>query len=561
MVTTQNPASKYYHVGGSLPPNAPSYVKRKADDDLYNRLKAGEYCYVLNSRQMGKSSLRVQMMQRLKNEGFACASIDITGIGSDVTPEQWYGGLISKLWMGFNLLGKVDLPNWLGERQSLSPVQRLSEFIKDVILKVIDKNIVIFLDEIDSILKLKFSSDDFFAVIRFCYNKRAENSEYTRLTFVLLGVAAPSDLIQNKEYTPFNIGRAIQLNGFEAPEALPLAKGLEGKVSNPQAVLEQVLGWTGGQPFLTQKLCDLILKFAEPIPTNNEAKWVAQLVRLRVIKDWESQDDPNHLRTIRDRLLSEQRRVGRLLGLYKKILDSEDNKAGKVISDDSPEQWQLRLSGLVVKNDDELRVYNRIYKNVFGRRWVNDTLGNWQPYAKNITNWLASDCQDETFLLRENVLEDAVASAEDKSLSDEGYKFLIASLRVDRREIQAKLVATEERLENQHQLVIRLSTLRVLKKELLIDLKTNSKRKKNIQQLVLNSKEKLGKAKNTNQKLIQIVAASMITNLIILTGLILLSFIQNSWAIFISVLVVILLICFNYAKVSEPILKVLKGKN
>jgi hypothetical protein len=280
-----------------------------------------------------------------------------------------------------------------------------------------------------------------------------------------------------------------------------------------------------------------------------------------VIKDWESQDDPKHLTTIRDRLLSKQQHIGRLLGLYNKILDSEDNKAGKVIFDDSLEQWQLRLSGLVIKDDDELKIQNRIYKNVFGRRWVNNALGNWQPYAKNITNWLASDCQDEAFLLRENVLEDAVASAEDKSLSDEGYKFLIASLRVDRREIQAKLAATEERLENQHQLVVRLSTLRVLKKELSIDLKTKSKRNKNIQKLVLNSKKKLVKAKSTNQKLVQIVAASMITNLIILTGLILLSFIQNSWAVFISVLVVILLICFNYEKVSEPILKVLKGKN
>jgi hypothetical protein len=207
MVTTQNPASKYYHVGGSLPPNAPSYVKRKADDDLYNRLKAGEYCYVLNS-----------------------------------------------------------------------PVQRLSEFIKDVILEDVAKNIVIFFDEIDSVLKLNFSSDDFFALIRFCYNQRAENPEYRRLTFVLLGVATPSDLIQNKEYTPFNIGMAIQLNGFEVLEALPLAKGLEGKVSNPQAVLEQVLRWTGGQPFLTQKLCDLILKLPEPIPAINEAKWIDQLV-------------------------------------------------------------------------------------------------------------------------------------------------------------------------------------------------------------------------------------------------------------------------------------------
>jgi hypothetical protein len=49
---------------------------------LYRALKLGEFCYVLNARQMGKSSLRVQIMQRLQSEGVACAAIDISEIGN-----------------------------------------------------------------------------------------------------------------------------------------------------------------------------------------------------------------------------------------------------------------------------------------------------------------------------------------------------------------------------------------------------------------------------------------------------------------------------------------------
>nr|WP_258169468.1 AAA-like domain-containing protein [Nostoc sp. 'Peltigera membranacea cyanobiont' N6] len=75
---------------------------------------------------------------------------------------------------------------------------------------------------------------------------------------MLLGVATPSDLIQNKNRTPFNIGKGIELTGFEFAEALPLIKGFSGQASNPEAVLKEILGWTGGQPFLTQKVINQI---------------------------------------------------------------------------------------------------------------------------------------------------------------------------------------------------------------------------------------------------------------------------------------------------------------
>ena len=71
-----------FKVGGSLAVDNPTYVKRKADDQLLQALETGKFCYVFNCRQMGKSSLRVQAMRQLQAKGRRCASVDITSLGT-----------------------------------------------------------------------------------------------------------------------------------------------------------------------------------------------------------------------------------------------------------------------------------------------------------------------------------------------------------------------------------------------------------------------------------------------------------------------------------------------
>ena len=73
-----------YLVGGGVPPGASSYVKRQADEVLFESLLRGEFCYVLNSRQMGKTSLRFEVQRRLRAEGVVCASVDLQAIGKKV---------------------------------------------------------------------------------------------------------------------------------------------------------------------------------------------------------------------------------------------------------------------------------------------------------------------------------------------------------------------------------------------------------------------------------------------------------------------------------------------
>ncbi|HLK14553.1 MAG TPA: AAA-like domain-containing protein, partial [Fimbriimonadaceae bacterium] len=231
MADAAEPRSSFFVAGGTLAADATSYVKREADDRLFDALTAGEFCYVLNSRQMGKSSICVRTMGRLEAAGTRTAFVDLTKIGGrNVTSEQWYAGIAVEIGRSLELRNEI-LAFWK-ENAGLSGVQRLFGALRDVVLERISGHVAVFFDEIDATRSLGFSADEFFAAIRESYNRRVRDPELRRLTFCLLGVAVPSDLINSPTSTPFNIGERITLRDFTLEEMRPLAEGLSNQ---PQA--------------------------------------------------------------------------------------------------------------------------------------------------------------------------------------------------------------------------------------------------------------------------------------------------------------------------------------
>ncbi len=142
---------------------------------------AGEYCYVLNTRQMGKSWLMVRTAVHLREAGVSVAILDLTAIGQNLSPEQWYDGLLLSLASQLDL--EDELEKFWDENPRLGPMQRFMAAVERIALPKLPGPLVIFVDEIDAVRSLPFPADEFFAGVRECYNRRIQDLEFNRLTF------------------------------------------------------------------------------------------------------------------------------------------------------------------------------------------------------------------------------------------------------------------------------------------------------------------------------------------------------------------------------------------
>ena len=314
---------------------------------------------------MGKSSLMVRTAAQLKKKRIRSIIIDLQGkIEHGMGAEAFYAGLLDTFIQELKL--SIDLTHWWQKHSLLSAVQRFSKFIDSQVLPYSQEGLVVFIDEIDSTLNLNFS-DDFFAALRSFYNAGASNPAFKRLTFVLLGVAAPSDLMKDRTRSPFNIGRRIELTDFTEKEAHKLTRGFALEEQIAAQVLQRVLYWTGGHPYLTQKVCASLAMNKQGCHKGSD---VDSLIERVFFSDETWRD--SHLAHIRDRIVEDKDNSDALLALYRRILSSEQ------ILDDgrSPLYTSLKLTGIVkVFPDGTLRLRNKMYERVFDLTWV-DTVQN-----------------------------------------------------------------------------------------------------------------------------------------------------------------------------------------
>jgi len=356
--------NRVLQVGGTLDPHKHLYIERReVEDEVYRLLARGEYCNILCSRQVGKSSLMVNTALRLRAEKTRVVTMDIGGeLGTPQTSTEWYRGLLRKLCSELEI--KLDIDGWWEHEARGTANQRLLQFFRDHICVEGLPLCVVFLDEIDSTLKLGYT-DDFFTAIRTMYNERSMEPRYRNIAFCLIGVATTNELIKNPRTTSYNVGRTIELRDFDTArdDLSPLTEVVDSDGGDGKSMVDEILYWTGGHPFLTLQLCQEVIEQGIKTPEKLDQTVKTKFANL------DSARSEVHFQQIERFLGNRISDKLATLRLYERI------RSGKKVRDETAlTHVQLKLSGLVKRDENGcLVVRNRIYEKIFNLEWVRST--------------------------------------------------------------------------------------------------------------------------------------------------------------------------------------------
>jgi hypothetical protein len=206
-----------------------------------------------------------------------------------------------------------------------------------------------------------------------------------------------------------------------------LLQGFKKLYPDGQLILREILNWTNGHPFLTQKICnDLAIN---PISVDNVKDQVRERV-IRLFLSPEIHNEPN-LSNVNNRILKNSAHNSEMLSTYQRIL------AGEMVKSNyrSLPEIYLRLSGLVVSRNTYLETDNLIYKTYFNEEWLTNAFRLIdRPFAEAMQRWSNHGKSVDTALRGSALDEYADWAGQRNDLSPLEHEFLEFSWKIQQKE-------------------------------------------------------------------------------------------------------------------------------
>jgi tetratricopeptide (TPR) repeat protein len=234
------------------------YVERDADRQLASIVaNMGRPGYVLVARQMGKTNLLLHARRKADASGLF-VYLDLSNSFPDI--RSFLRNIIDVAVETMSTPGDVMRQIRLARSNLDMLPHKEHEWELRTLLGEFQGQFVICLDEIDALTKSEYS-DQVFSFVRSVYfSGRANFPEFERLTYLLSGVAEPSDIIKNRDISPFNIGEKILLQDFNIGEFQELVG--RANLSMPAAVVTAIYKWTNGHPRMSWDVCSQLEEIA-----------------------------------------------------------------------------------------------------------------------------------------------------------------------------------------------------------------------------------------------------------------------------------------------------------
>lgn len=329
------------------------YVERAADRQLRQIIEdMGRPGYVLVARQMGKTNLLLSMKQKHEAAGDIVVYIDLSNRFNSA--RSCLRNVIDVIIETNNSsIGHLEERIYKDREQiNVEPSTEFSRHIRLILKNNEEKKLIIVLDEIDSLINSGYS-DVILSQIRSTYFMRVNFPEYNRLTYVLSGVAEPTDLIKDKNISPFNIGEKIYLEDFSLEECKELNKN--SKLNLNDECMESIFSWSSGHPRMTW---DILSEIEENIGRvhNVTPSFIDEVVKKLYLKDFD-RPPVDHMRV----LLEDDAQ------LRNALISIRYGKGGSV---DERVRGRLYLSGITSSPAANLRVKNRIIDESLSDSWL-----------------------------------------------------------------------------------------------------------------------------------------------------------------------------------------------